>query len=239
MASETNGAGLDGDESGADAPANQAIDERFINGPIYQLVDLAMRAAQLASAVESIKRVAFRICKATKPEVKRRVANWVIDLFMVSKWALLMISWRCGTAHWLVIAVLTYLLIWNSLTYFHYHLWIVELPKDRVASSHRERRRFVSLVLAMAYSVATYGYLYQCALSDGFEWPASVPRWISSISFSIGNALTSQAGGLRPITSGSYLLSASQLVFTFGFVAMLLSSSLPRVRPAEAEKSNG
>jgi len=224
--------GLDGDESDADAPTSLDDGERLANGPIYLLANLLMRAAQKISLVEALKLVACTAMRAKTREQKRRVSSFAIDLFLAAKWAFVAIVWTCGIANWLVVVLVVYLLIWNSLTYFYYHLWIVELPNERVASAHRDRRRFVSLVFAMAFSMVTYAYLYQRVLPDSFEWPDPVPRSVSAIAFSIGNALTSQAGGLKPVTSASYLLSASQLVFTFGFVAMLLSSSVPRVRPS-------
>lgn len=224
--------GLDGDESGADAPSAPPGDQPRANGPLYLGADALMRAAQRLSIVEALKLAAWRVFRADTPDDKRRVANWTIDAFVVTKWALLLVAWRLSIANVLVVAALVYLLIWNSVTYFYYHLWIVELPKERIASAHRDRRRFISLVFAMAFSMAVYAYLYDVVVGAGFEWPANISRWVSAVTYSIGNALTSQAGGLHPVTGTAYLVGASQLVFTFGFVAMLLSSSLPRVRPS-------
>ena len=225
-------AGLDGDESGADAPASGPDDHPGANGPLYVAAAAFMRAAQWVSLVEVCKRVAWKVFSVTTPDQKRRIANWTIDSFVIAKWILLLVAWRLSASNCLVVAAIVCLLIWNSITYFFYHLWIVEVPKERIASAHRERRRFISLVLAMAYSMTAYAYLYDVVVSAGFEWPPDVSRWIAAMTFSIGNALTSQAGGLRPLTGTAYLIGASQLVFTFGFVAMLLSSSLPRVRPS-------
>jgi hypothetical protein len=224
--------GADADESGADQAKDRPDEERLANGPIYLAADAIMRAAHSLSLVERLKKIAIKVRGAETKAEQRRISNWVVDIFVVTKWVLVVIGWTCGISNWLFVSLIGYLLIWNGITYFYYHLWMVESPKDRIVSAHRERRRFVSLVLAMAFSMVTYAYVYQRVLPDGFEWPASVSRYSSAITFSIGNALTSQAGGLRPVTGAAYLLSASQLVFTFGFVAMLLSSSLPRVRPS-------
>jgi hypothetical protein len=202
------------------------------NGFFYPLAAALMWLAQKASLVEHFKNLACRVARKSGA-ARRPTANVAIDVFVVFKFTYVVAAWGLDWDAPVPVAFIVYLLVTNSTTYFFYNLWILENASEatqRVDTHHRDRRRFVNLVLAMAFSMLVYAYLYKVAFPAHFDWPPNVPRATAAISFSIGNALTSTAGGLHTTDELSYLLAASQLVFTFGFVAMLLSNTIPKVK---------
>lgn len=204
-------------------------ESKFVNGPVFVVIDQTVCALRRLSLVEWLKYLGVRFSGVSDAEAKRRLSNFVIDVFIALKWAVLLLAWYCGDANPVFVGFIVYLLLMNMHTYFWYHLWVVESPRMTVDSHQRERRRFVNLVLAMAFSICTYAYFYQCVFPNDFEWPASAARWAAALKFSIGNALTGSTGDLAPKSTLAYVLTASQLAMTFVFVAMLLNNSIPKV----------
>lgn len=202
---------------------------RYINGPAFVVVDHVVCLLQRLSLVEWLKWLGIKFSRASQAEEKRKLANFVIDVFIFMKWAVLLSAWYFDFSSPVFVAVIAYLLLMNIHTYFWYHLWVVENPKMTVDSHQRDRRRFVNLVLAMAFSICAYAYFYHRILPEQFEWPTFTSRWAAALKYSLGNALTSSTGDLIPKSTGTYLLTASQLAMTFVFAAMLLNNSLPKV----------
>ena len=200
------------------------------NGPIYAVLHIAVSSLNAISPVEWMKRWFRRIWRRNDQEDIRKVANIAIDIFIVLKWAFVILIWVTGVTHWLPLSVGCFLLVMNLHTYFWYHLWVIDRSAPIPGEEFRERRRFVNLVFAIAYSMVFYGYVYHRVLYSHFIWPQEIAPWVSSIVFSIGNALTGYSGDLKPNTSLAHLVVSSQLVMTFIFVALLLSNSVPRSR---------
>lgn len=204
--------------------------QRASNGPIYVLVDISIRAVHRISPVEWKKKGVVRLLNRSEPDDIRRIANLAIDAFIVLKWLFLLTIWMAGVTHWLAVTVSAFLLVMNLHTYFWYHLWAIDRGASVPGTEFRERRRFVNLVFAISYSMALYAYLYHRVLATDFTWPTTTPPWISAIIFSVGNSLTGFSGDLKPVTTIAQLVTSSQLLMTFIFVAMLLSNSVPRPR---------
>ena len=203
---------------------------RAANGPLYQVFDVTIRSIQFLSPVEWKKKAVLKVWPGKGPDDKRRIANLAIDLFIVLKWLFLLTIWTFNITNWFVVSMAVLLLIMNLHTYFWYHLWAVDRGVVIPSPEFRERRRFMNLIFAIAYSMALYAYLYQRVLMMDFAWPQNLAPVISALVFSIGNALTGFSGDLKPISATAHLVVSSQLVMTFVFVAMLLSNSVPRPR---------
>jgi hypothetical protein len=202
--------------------------QRSRNGPIYVLIDIAIRAMHGISPVEWKKKGILKLAKRSDPDDIRHIANIVIDAFIVLKWLFLITIWITGVTHWFPVTVSVFLLFMNLHTYFWYHLWAVEKGVPSPGTEFRERRRFVNLIFAISYSMSLYAYLYHRVLDTDFQWSPAIPSWVAAIIFSIGNSLTGFTGDLKPLTTTAHLVTSSQLVMTFIFVAMLLSNSVPR-----------
>ncbi|MBY0554878.1 hypothetical protein K2P97_10145 [bacterium] len=202
--------------------------QRASNGPIYILVDISIRAVHRISPVEWKKKGILKFSKKSDPEDIRKTANLAIDAFIILKWLFLFTIWMAGVTHWLAVSVSVFLLVMNLHTYFWYHLWTIDKSGSIPGLEFRERRRFVNLIFAISYSMGLYAYLYHRVLQSEFTWPTTISPWVSATVFSVGNALTGFSGDLKPITATATLITSSQLVMTFVFVAMLLSNSVPR-----------
>lgn len=205
-------------------------DDRVSNGPLYLIVDWVIVTFQLVSPIEWKKRAAIKLLRANSVEEKRRIANVAIDVFIASKWSFILTLWALGERHWFFVGAAIFLLIMNLHTYFWYHLWVIETGAPVQGVQFRERRRFVNLIQAVAFSMVTYAYLYHRVLDAGFTWPPKTVPWLAALIFSIGNSLTGFAGDLKPESSIAQAVTVSQLLMTFVFVAMLLSNSVPRPR---------
>ena len=90
------------------------------------------------------------------------------------------------------------------------------------------RRRFVSLVIAIAFSVLCYAYLYQiCYPSHFVNWPNNFTPWLSSMHFSLTNSIKG-SGTLVPVTDIGLFVMTSQFISTYIFLAMMISRSIPQ-----------
>lgn len=205
------------------------MQSKYVNGPAFVAIDRAVGLLQRLSIVEWLKWLGVRFAGVSQAEEKRKLSNFVIDIFIFIKWAVLVSAWYFDVSSPFITIVISYLLLMNIHTYFWYHLWVVENPRMTVERHQRDRRRFVNLVLAMGFSICAYAYFYHRVVPDQFEWPTFTSRWAAALKYSIGNALTSSTGDLTPKSTGTYLLTASQLAMTFVFAAMLLNNSLPKV----------
>lgn len=201
--------------------------ELKVNGPTYLILSYGITGVHKLNAVEWSKWAAIKAARVSKEEDRRRISNWAIDLFIAAKWAFVIAAWYFNLTGRRVVWPVAYLLVMNAFTYFWYHLWIPIAPAYAADNPHRERRRFLNLLSAMAFSMVTYAYFYHRVFADRFDWPHGIAAPIAALTFSMGNALTGATGDLHPKTSGAYMLVTSQLVMTFVFAAMLLSTSIP------------
>ena len=211
------------------------MEETTLHGPTYRIVSHGMTGMHKLNAVEWLKWAAIKITRASRQEDKRMISNWVIDLFIAAKWAFVIGAWRFNLTGRPIIWISIYLLIANIFTYFWHHLWLPRAPAYAADNPHRERRRFLNLLSAMAFSMATYAFFYSRVFTNSFDWPHDIVAPVAALTFSVGNALTGATGDLHPKTSAAYLLMTSQLVMTFVFVAMLLSTSIPLQKHGKEE----
>lgn len=209
--------------------------EFTVNGPAYPLLSHGITKLHQFNVVEWLKSAAVKATGATTPEEKRRVSNWVIDLFILTKFGIVLGAWYLNIAGPVAVFGIAYLLIYNVFTYFWHHLWLPHAPEYATNNPYRERRRFITVLSAMAFSMVTYAFFYHRVFAAHFDWPRDVPAPIAALTFSVGNALTGTTGDLRAKTSCAYLLMSSQLVMTFVFVAMILNTSIPAQKRGQEE----
>ncbi len=150
------------------------------------------------------------------------------DIFIVVKWAFLIILWHWQVSNMIAVSILWYLVITNVFTYFFYHIWSVDAITAGGHPIDRVKRRFLNLVLAAAFSTLSFAFFYSVPYRTQFDWPFSEVNKLHSILFSFSNSLAANYDGVKPKTDFSNLLSNLQLFISFIFFTVILSSSIPK-----------
>lgn len=196
------------------------------NGFIFSTVDTIIKVAYWLNLVEYFKRAAkFFISTNSLREERIRACNNAIDLFIVFKWLLIFHFWVLNLNNELVIYTTWYFIITNTYTYFYYHVW-----GDHRFSNHfsedRVKRRFLNAVLAIAYYIFCFAYLYSTAGEIAFAQSQFI-HWYDYIYYSICVALTCSLGDLTPNGAVARFISSAELINTFIFITIIISNSIP------------
>lgn len=199
-------------------------EETGINGPIYSAFSATVDHFHNLNLVEGFKGGVLSYVRPGTDRKRRFIANIAIDIFVIAKWGFVLIAWAFLPPSPLVLSIIAYLMFANLYTSFRYHLWVPTVDESDI---HRDRRRFLNLLLSLAFAVFAYAYLYDHAFHSHFEWPHNIFSCVAALSFSAGNALTGTTGDLKAKSNLGYILISSQLVMTFIFVAILLGQSIP------------
>ncbi|WP_018703820.1 hypothetical protein [Anaeromusa acidaminophila] len=196
------------------------------NGFIYYFINIILISFNKINLVELFKTIARSLVKETNKQIESQ--NIAIDIFIVSKWLFVFILWiNYIDGYWYRLFT-WYLIITNLHTYFYYHVWHIRAVTNEQVSPERMRRRFINLLLAIAFSVFSYAYLYQVCYSNHFEgWPENYSFWLTSLFFSLTNSVKG-SGLLVPITEQGLLIMASQFATTYMFLAIMISRSVPQ-----------
>lgn len=197
------------------------------NGFIFPIANWLIINSSCISLVEGFKSIAGLIARIMKAD-ERKFKNYAIDLFIILKWVIVLLAIKFTWDHSIVVYSVLYLLVMNLHSYMLHHIWSQNNNIERPMTAERERRRFISLLLAIAYSEICYTYLYLAPLHQGFSWPNEMPNLVSSFVFSVGNSLTGLSGDLKPITTSAHLAVTSQLIMSVVFIAIVLSQSIPK-----------
>lgn len=196
------------------------------NGFLYPLFDALINCFNKMNLVEFFKFVARRLTK--EKEKEQQNASIAIDVFMVVKWGVVICLWYNGINNLFCVLTTYYLIFMNLHTYFYYHVWDERAITNEQVSIERMRRRFISLILALAFSIVCYAYLYETYYQKHFiNWPEIFSPWLSAIHFSLTNSIKG-SGSLTPITNTALFLMTSQFVSSFVFLSMMLSRSIPQ-----------
>lgn len=162
---------------------------------------------------------------------QRTVRNFLIDTYILGKWALVLtLALRCETASWSK-WVVWYLIASNLFGYFYYHAWG---PHGTVASltdevqEQRERRRFVNLMQAVAFSVLSFAFLFQFHYASHFSWPDGV-SFANAVQLSFANSFTLAHDGFNSQDSVGRTLVLLQVANVFTFFTILIGNSVPTV----------
>jgi len=155
-------------------------------------------------------------------ESYRKLANLGIDTFITFKWLIVTILWLWEQETAFAEALVWYLIISNIYTYFYYHAWDVSSGS---LTKERSQRRFVNVLLSMAFSIFCYGYLYAVPYHCDFNLGIHNGFW-DMIYFSTANSFTVTYGDVELLNTTARMVSSSQLAVTFIFV-LIVASSIP------------
>lgn len=205
------------------------------NGYLYPAISALMAGLKAINFVEWLKygSIRARTILSGAPLDRSAVittANFAIDSYLFIKW---------GTVAWFWISEQTgdfarlatfYLIASNLFTYFYYHAWgsLYGVRQDIEAL----RRQFINLVLAIAFYVFAFAYLYHLPYSGDIMWGTRAPTALDAFEMSLGSA-TSLGGGATANTVSARLVVIYEALNTFVFVAVLLGASA--LKPKQSE----
>lgn len=158
-----------------------------------------------------------------------------IDFYEILKWGILIvfICWP-GSGEWSVVSVVVGYLLWSNLFgHFYYHVWddrIVEYDRTQVSKDRfdvRRNRRLNSFIGAFAYMVIGYAYIYHGPLAFELIWTEGDISWKNAIFVSIANSFTLTYGDYGPCSGLARAVFASQVLYTFVFVGVIITRSIP------------
>lgn len=200
------------------------------NGFIYPFFDDLFSKLYYLNLVEGFKKLAtlFNKQKGNKEQndAYKRIGT---DVFIVFKWILLLVFWKFKITHWTITVFVWYLIVTNLYTYFIYHIWDKGALKTDDYLIDRTRRRFLNLMLAVAYSITCFAYLIEVPYVSDFNWGDKLPvTAFHAIQFSFSNSLAANYSVISPKTDDGNLICNLELIITFVFVTIILSRSIPQ-----------
>lgn len=201
------------------------------HGFIYIAVKFVLDNLRHLTMVEWFKAVGYSFTKDKGKQIQNgRIA---VDIFIILKWLLIFLLWSFGISNCFWSILVWYLILTNIYSYFYYHIWNDEALNTENFSKDRVRRRFVNLILAIAFSNFSFGYLYNLPYSKEMEWSNKLITDTKSIWFSISNSLAANYDAVKPLTNFGYSIAMIQLIITFLFVTIIISKSIPQTTSNE------
>lgn len=199
------------------------------NGFIYTATKLVLDNLKYLTLVELFKYLGNKL-NPNKNNLDSKLAfsRASVDIFIVLKFALILLLMKFNVNSDFWTEVTWYLLITNVYSYFYYHIWTDEALISESFSMDRTRRRFVTLMLAVGFSDICFSYLYKVPYNSDFEWSDNLATSTKSTWFSISNSLAANYDAVKPITDFGYNVSMTQLIITFIFATIILSKSIPQ-----------
>ena len=193
---------------------------------IFAIFKFFIETLKLLSLVELFKFIAVKINKNHNNDAIYK--RWAVDIFIVLKWTFVLVIFT-QHCHGAVLTILVwYFIITNLFTYFYYHIWDEEALNTENFEKDRIRRRFINSMLAIAYSVLCFAYLYQLPYSGEFSWPKDYICSEYSLIYSFSNSLAANYEEVKPITDVGNLISNLELFISFTFITIIISRSIPQ-----------
>ncbi|EPU3919587.1 hypothetical protein ACVWV7_003736 [Aeromonas hydrophila] len=213
------------------------------NGFIYPFLDIAINILKHLNLVELFKKVAQLVCKALhfneqnlQTKLLIKYSNLAIDIYQIFKWMTLFYLWlyieriidvNIFSLH---IPLNTKFIAWyliasNLFTYFYYHVWGSRYTQ--LLTRESMNRRFMNTILAIAYYIFAYAYLFEVHYMQHFEWADNIVSHSNSIYLSASNALTFSHDAFDAKDSTGRFLLLSQAINTFIFLTIIISNSIP------------
>ncbi len=163
---------------------------------------------------------------------KRKCSTIAIDIFILSKWFLLIYLWVNNINSEISKYLIFYLIYSNLFTYFYYHSWGSKFTQRNDAEALK--RNFINYLLAIAYYLACYAYLYQVHYVEMLKvneelFDISTLDYINAIYLSVSTAFTLTYSGIQPLTQEIRIVFLTQLINTFLFFTIIITNSVPTV----------
>lgn len=198
-------------------------------GLLYRVSDALISLLSYLNLVEFFKFVGRWLSATDSEERKIQISNIAIDVFIIAKWALIASLWYAEASSLASKIVVIYLIITNVFTYFYYHVWIDQSFPETITTIERQRRRFISLLQAILFSNFSFALLFAYGAHHHFSWTPAITSSLAPVYYSFSNSITGSSNIAYPATNIGYLLSTSQLLISFIFIAVIMSKTIPEV----------
>ncbi len=199
------------------------------SGFIYPIVNWVFNSLRFLSIVELFKLVGEKMA-GENASGKRLSAfsRTSVDVFIVLKFLFVaFVLFKPISGVW-VAAVVWYLLATNLYTYFFYHLWSKKVLSDRCFGVDRIKRRFMTLSLAIFFSVIGFSYLYRVPYMAEYSWGGANHDSFRALLFSVANSFGASYDQVSPVTDVGRVVAIVQFLTMFVFLAIILSNSIPQ-----------
>jgi hypothetical protein len=198
------------------------------NGFIYVIIKFLIDKLCLLNLVEYFKKVGLWLNPhKNNRNIEATYTRVATDIFIVFKWLFVLIIWIYTSTNIWVVGIVWYLIITNLYTYFFHHIWTDEALDTSHFTADRIRRRFINLLLAIAYSDLSFAFLYRHPYINDFTW-TSQPSSLHALWFSISNSFAANYSVVVPSSGTGNSITMIQLVITFIFVTIIISRSIPQ-----------
>lgn len=198
-------------------------------GFIYVIASVMIKVLWALNLVEWFKFLFYQFCRLLHKKINQKATyNWAIDTFIVLKFIFVFL-FIFLPENPVYLRIVLYLLIMNVFTYFYHHVW--RKPSDNC--SHWQARRFLTLMLAIAFNILGYVYLYWNGLSSFLQWRKGTPYTLFTvIQYSLSNTFLLPSHLSVENAFGLYLQTTQQVI-SFVFIVIVLSQSIPQPRKGE------
>ena len=195
------------------------------NGFIYPIIKFVINMIKYLNLVELFKCIAKHIVSGNNVVAALRIS---VDIFIVLKWLFIIVIWTFGYSNPFLSIFVWYLIITNLYTYFYYHIWSDEALNTDNFTKDRIRRRFINLILAFAYSIFCFAYLFQFVYFLDINWDNKSISFVNAVMFSFNNSLGGSYNDINPQTGLGHFICSIELLITFIFATLILSRSIPQ-----------
>lgn len=195
------------------------------NGFIFKVIDALILSLNYLNIAEFFKFVAKKLTPTVQSvdEIKKN-CNIAIDIFIILKWFLVIFLWVQGINN-PILTVIVFYLVWSNFhTYFYYHIW----KENNSSNFDRSRRRFINLIIAIAFTIISFGYLYSTAFINEYIWGETSFSILKALIFSISQSLFLNISSVTPKNINGEVVTTIQSIITFLFVVIILAKSIPQ-----------
>lgn len=211
----------DPDSLWADMPASPVALVR--HSLILALFQLLIRLLWHLSVIEYWK---VLVMAFAPPGLGRmRARSLAIDIYMIFIWVVLIALILSETHGLLARMLVSYLIASSLVSFFYYHVW---KPEQAQRSYRNQLRRTSGFVLSFFFGMVGYAYLYIAGHADAIGWPDAADFTFSdALLLSLSTAFTSNFGAFELQSDAVRWVAAGEMLFVFGFVAIIVVNSLP------------
>ena len=194
-------------------------------GIIYSFFGWLIECLRYLNLVELFKFIGVKF----SPNNRITALRFSVDLFIILKWIFISIIWCLNVKNTYINLIVWYLIFTNVYTYFYYHTWTKNIAKPEF-DLDRIKRRFLNLILSIAFNVVSFAYLFAQPFSNNFQWKSGFSTLQDSIFFSLANSFTTNYNSVQAITEIGHKLTLIETIISFVFLTIILSNSIPQIK---------
>lgn len=199
------------------------------NGFLYITIKFILDNFRHLTLVEWFKKIGYKILcnNPNDPNEQADYRSNIVDFFNVIKWSIIICLLCFSWTNCFLTFLVWYLLVTNVYSYFYHHIWSDDAYNAVNLGADRARRRFMLLMLSVAYSDFCFAYLYYLPYNSSFTWTNGA-SFTKAIWFSVSNSLAANYSVVTILSDIGNTIAMVQLILTFIFVTIIISRSIPQ-----------